>query len=84
MGSGGGWRCSPRKAAALAAASKQLDGRWVAEQRDLRPELGQLWTPPAERLWRQQERAGAAGGRAVVPPLPSAQQLAAHFLGLCL
>ena len=74
-------KVSPAKAAAPAGARKQLDGRWVAEQQELRPRLEDLWLP-AERV---PQRTGLPD--AVLPlavPLPDARQLAACYLGLSL
>ena len=79
-GSGGGTRISPSKAAALAGAKKHLDDRWLAEQRELQPVLGQLWVA-AERL---PKRPAAAALLHLPVPLPDPRQLAAGFLGLCL
>ena len=70
---------SPRKAAALAGARKQLDPRWEAERRELQPELGQLWVA-AERLPGQP--APAALPAPLPAPLPDPQRLAAACLGL--
>lgn len=76
-----GERCklSPSKAAALASARKQLDSRWVAEQQELRPALGDLWVA-AERLPQRTSLPPLPAPLGV--PLPSGRQLAAAFLEL--
>ena len=71
-------KVSSGKATALASARKHLDERWVVEQRELQPELGQLWVA-AERL--AQQPAPVALPQLHVP-LPDPRLLVAGFLGL--